>query len=92
MFMFSIYSVEIPPGYFGAAQCWLFSCVRPLLCARLSAAQGQLEAALISFGDPGDQHSEADTGKWGLTKLSLRTINVQSSAKRGGAGVTGRPR
>lgn len=78
MFTFSIYSTEIPRGKFGAAHCWLLSCVwnaRPR-----SAAQGQLEATLISFADPGGQCIEAGRGKWGLTKLRLSTITFKSRA------------
>lgn len=74
-------TLKSPPGYL---QC-IAGCFP--VCQALSAAQGQLGAALISFADPGGQCSEVGRGKWGLTESSLYSATASSLAGRGGVGM-----
>lgn len=60
MFIFSIYSTEIPPWRVWSSA--LLVVLLRVVCQAQSAAQGQLEATLISFADPGGQCSEASEG------------------------------
>lgn len=61
-----------------------------VVCQAHSAAQGQLEATLISFADPGGQCSEASEGNGAWQSLACAPSLSKSSAEKGGVGVRGR--